>query len=694
MEQAEARVGQGSIIIESGKMAKQADGAVTVRQGGTVVLVTTVFAKEPKEGGDFLPLTVEYQEKTYAAGRIPGGFFKREGRPTEKEILTARLIDRPIRPLFPKGFTNEIQIMAMVLSSDGEYDPDVLAVIGGSCALTISGIPFLGPIAALRIGMEQGKFIVNPTYAQLENSLVDIVVAGTKQGVIMLEAETKEVSEKMILEAIGFGLENFKEIIDAQERLASSCARPKLNIVPKETNASLLKRVKESSLSRLAEINQMSQKEQRQEAMDVLYKGLVKEIVKEDTSDSITQDDVKLALIEAERQEVRRLILDEGRRVDGRQNTQIRPVVCEVGVLPRTHGSGLFSRGQTQSLSVATLGTSQDEQMIEALEGESFKNFMLHYNFPPFSVGEIRPVRGPGRREIGHGALAERALKYVMPTKDEFPYTVRVVSDILESNGSSSMATVCAGSLSLMDAGVPIKSAVGGIAMGLIKEDDKEAILTDIAGVEDHYGDMDFKVAGTKGGVTAIQMDVKRKDGLDINTIDRILKDSMPARQFILDKMAEAIEKPRQSLSVYAPRIITMRVNPDKIREVIGPGGKMIRKIIETTGVTIDVEDDGKISIASADEDASKKAVEIIKSLTDEIEIGRVYKGKIKRIVSFGAFCEIAPGKEGLIHISELEDKFVNKVDDVVNIGDEVNVKVIGIDEQGRINLSKKQANE
>lgn len=695
VERIETKLGSNSLIIETGKMAKQADGAVTVQQGGTVVLVTAVGAKELKEDSSFLPLTIEYQEKTYAAGKIPGGFFKREGRPTEKEILTARLIDRPIRPLFPKGFTNEIQIMALVLSSDGEYDPDVLAVIGGSCALAISDIPICDYIGALRIGMSGEKFVINPTYAELQNSPIDIVVAGTKKGIIMVESETREAPEKLILDAIEFGYSHLNELIDAQEKLVSSCGKPKLTPQLRLPDEELLKDVRKMSLSRLQEINRMSQKEQREEAMDTLLKELVKNLSKEGSGDShLLSDYVKIALIEIEHDEVRRLILDKGIRVDGRNYQEIRPVSCEVGVLPRTHGSGLFTRGHTQSLSVTTLGTSHDEQMIEALEGESFKSFMLHYNFPPFSVGEIRPIRGPGRREIGHGALAERALKWVMPSKEEFPYTVRVVSDILESNGSSSMATVCAGSLSLMDAGVPIRAAVGGIAMGLIKDGDKEAILTDIAGLEDYYGDLDFKVAGTRQGITAIQMDVKRTEGIDIQTISHILQESLPARQFILDKMAEAIDRPRASLSVYAPRIITMRINPDKIREVIGPGGKMIRKITETTGATIDIEDDGKISIASVDESASLKAVEIIKGLTEDIEVGRIYKGRIKRIMPFGAFCEIAPGKEGLIHISELDDRFVNRVEDVVSVGDEVSVKVIEIDGQGRINLSKKQAKD
>jgi polyribonucleotide nucleotidyltransferase len=534
------------------------------------------------------------------------------------------------------------------------------------------------------------EFILNPTYEELQRSSLDLVVAGTKVGIIMVEAGAKEVSEELILEAIEYGHKSLQETIQLQERLISSSGRSKMKLELKEVDAELLKLIKELSELKLDEINKLSQKEQREEGLDSLCKELTSQLVVEGSK--WTAEDIRQALIEIEREEVRRIILDKQIRIDGRMYPQIRPVTCEVGVLPRTHGSSLFTRGQTQSLCVTTLGTRSDEQLIEALEGETLKSFMLHYTFPPFSVGEISPIRGPGRREIGHGALAERALQPVMPSKGEFPYTVRVVSEILESNGSSSMATVCAGSLSLMDAGVPIKKPVSGIAMGLVKEEKGIAILTDISGLEDHYGDMDFKVTGTKDGITALQMDIKI-DGVKFEIISKILKESNPARLFVLDKMLEALDKPRASISTFAPRIVTLKINPDKIRDLIGPGGKTIRKIIEQTGVTIDIEDDGTVLVASTDEKASNTALDIIKGLTEEVEVGKIYLGKVKRIAPFGAFCEILSGKEGLIHISELSDRFVNQVEDIVKVGDEVQVKVIDIDEQGRISLSKKQVN-
>ncbi|MBI5124049.1 MAG: polyribonucleotide nucleotidyltransferase, partial [Candidatus Omnitrophica bacterium] len=507
MNRFEKRLGRENIIIETGRMAKQADGACTVQLGGTVVLVAAVCSKEPRENVDFFPLTCEYQEKTYAAGKIPGGFFKREGRPSEKEILTARLIDRPIRPLFGKGFVNEMQIVAIVISSDSENDSDVLAMLGASCALTISDIPFAGPIAAVRVGRIDGKFVINPTFKELVSSDIDLVVAGNRSSVLMVESGSNELSEDDILEAIKFGHNQMQPLIEMQEEMAKSCGKPKRDIPLHKVDEALIKKVREASLARLDEINKLHTKEQREEAMDKLGKELVEKFVTEDSGH--TEKDVKYALYESEKEEVRKFIIEKKKRVDGRKFDEIRPITCEVGVLPRTHGSGLFTRGQTQSLSVTTLGTSADEQMIDALEGETQKSFMLHYNFPPFSVGEVKPIRGPGRREIGHGALAERSLKPVMPSKEKFPYTVRVVSDILESNGSSSMATVCASTLSLMDAGVPISNPVSGIAIGLVKEGKHTIILTDIGGVEDHYGDMDFKAAGTKNGVTALQMDLK-----------------------------------------------------------------------------------------------------------------------------------------------------------------------------------------
>lgn len=689
MENAKIKLGQEELILETGKMAKQASGAVTIQYGGTLVLATAVGSREPKEGLSFFPLTIEYQEKTYAAGKIPGGFFKREGRPSGKEILTARLIDRPVRPLFPSGFLNEVQVMTMVLSSDGGNDPDILAVNAASAALCISDIPFNGPIGAVRVGRVEDAFIINPTYEQLEKSDLDLVVVGTKTGVIMLEGGGNQVSEPDILAATEFGYKNLQSLIKLQEEFTKKHGRAKMKIELKAVNPELLKEVEKYSAKRLEEINKLSQKEQREESFDLLAKELIEKLVGEDSA--YTEADIKLALVETEKKEVRRLILDKNTRSDGRGFEDIRPITCEIGILPRTHGSGLFTRGQTQSLSVTTLGTSADEQMIDALEGKAFKSFMLHYNFPPFSVGEIKPVRGPGRREIGHGALAERSLELMMPSKEEFPYTVRVVSDILESNGSSSMATVCAGTLSLMDAGVPIKAPVGGVAIGLVKEKDKFAILTDIAGVEDHYGDMDFKVTGTTQGITAIQMDLKI-EGIDLNIIKQSLEQAKKARLFVLDKMAQAIAKPREDISIYAPRIVTLKINPAKIKDVIGPGGKIIKKLIEEYNVTIDIEDDGKVIVASTDEEGTRHAIERIKSLTEEPEVGKIYLGKVKRIMNFGAFCEFLPGQEGLVHVSELASKFVKKVEDEVKIGDEVMVKVIEIDEQGRVNLSRKQA--
>lgn len=690
-EKFETKLGRNNLSIETGKLAKQANGAVTVQYGGTVVLVAAVVSKEPAEAqASFVPLTVEYQEKTYAAGKIPGGFFKREGRPSEKEILTARLIDRPLRPLFPDGFMHEIQIMAIVLSHDGENDPDILAVNGASCALVISDIPFEHPIGAVRVGMADGEFIINPTYAELEKSALDLVVTGTRDGIVMVEAGLNEVSEGVVLEAIEFGHKNLIASIELQEKIKQKTGKPKeKKITIKLVDEELYRKVKELAADRIKEVESVSTKEQREEIIDLITKDLVKAIVVEGSP--YTEDDVKSALIEVEREEVRRIVIEKKTRIDGRGYRDVRPISCEAGVLPRTHGSGLFTRGQTQSLSVTTLGTSADEQLIDALEGETFKSFMLHYSFPPFSVGEVRPVRGPGRREIGHGALAERGLKPVMPSKEEFPYTIRVVSEVLESNGSSSMATVCAGTLALMDAGVPIKSPVSGIAMGLIKEKNLAVILTDISGLEDHFGDMDFKITGTEKGITALQLDIKI-DGITTDILKKALDESNQARLFVLEKMREVISAPRPQISQYAPRIETLKINPDKIRELIGPGGKTIRKIIDETGVTIDIEDDGKVNIASTDKEAMEKAIEIINRLTEVPEVGKIYMAKVKRIMPFGAFVEFLPGQEGLVHVSELSDKYVKNVEDEVKVGDEFLVKLIEIDEQGRINLSRKQA--
>ena len=685
----EIKLGRESLIIETGRMAKQADGACMVQLGGTVVLATAVSSREPREDIDFFPLTVEYQEKTYAAGKIPGGFFKREGRPSEKAILTCRLIDRPIRPLFPEGYVNETQVVTMVLSSDGENDSDILAMIGASTALTISDIPFGEPIGAVRVGRKDGKFITNPTFEELETSDLDIIVAGTRSSVVMIEAGAKELSEDVMADAIAFAHKELQPLIDLQEKMARELNTKKREYTVSKVADELLKKVKDASTSKLDEINKLSAKEQREDAIQALTKELTDKLAGEGSEYSVK--DIKKALSKVEEENIRLYIIQKKKRVDGRRFDEVRQITCEVGVLPRTHGSGLFTRGQTQSLSVTTLGTSADEQTIDALAGETQKSFMLHYNFPPFSVGEARPMRGPGRREIGHGALAERALRAVMPSKDAFPYTVRVVSDILESNGSSSMATVCASTLSLMDAGVPISKPVSGIAMGLVKEGNHEIVLTDIGGVEDHYGDMDFKVAGTVDGITAVQMDLKIQ-GISVELIKKAFADAKVARLFIMDKMLHSISKPKEKISDLAPHIVSIKLPQGKIGEVIGPGGKNIKKIIQETGVTVDIDDDGICQVASQDGAAIEKAVAIIRGMIEEPEVGRVYRGKIKRIMNFGAFCEILPGKEGLIHVSELAAKFVKNVEDVVKVGDEVNVKVMEIDQQGRVNLSKKQA--
>jgi len=683
------KFGKQDLVFQTGKVAKQANGAVVVSYGGTVILVTACMSKKLRAGQDFFPLTVEYQEKTYAAGRIPGGFFKREGRPTESEILTSRLIDRPIRPLFPKGFLNDIQVIAVVLSSDGENDPDILAVNGASAALCISDIPFNGPVAACRVSRDENGFILNPTYAEIDKSDLDVVVVANKQGVMMLESKCREVSEEVYWDAVKFGYDNLADILKFQEGFAKKFGLAKVEPEYKRIDSALMEKVQSLAMSRLHEIYKLGKKEEREEAVDNLCKELEATL----TTEGYEAGDIKSALVEVEEAEVRRKILKDNLRVDGRAFDEIRLITSEVGVLPRTHGSALFTRGQTQSLAVTTLGTGDDEQMVEALEGKTYKNFILHYSFPPFSVGETSPMRGPGRREIGHGSLAEKSLLAVMPAKEVFPYTVRVVSEILESNGSSSMATVCASSLSLMDAGVPIKEPVSGIAMGLIKGKDKTVILTDIAGVEDHFGDMDFKVAGTKNGVTAVQMDLKI-DGIGLDLLKDCLAHAKKARLFILNKMIQVLDKPRLEMSSYAPRIEKIMINTEKIGAVIGPGGKMIKSIIAATGATIDISDDGTVLVASNDPAKSQAAISMIKALTEEVEVGRVYNGKVKKVTNFGAFCEIAPGKEGLVHVSELSDTFVKDVTSVVKVGDEFKVKVISVDELGRVNLSKKRAEE
>ena len=678
------------MILRTGHFAKQAAGACTIQFGDTLVLVTACASRTVKAGQDFFPLTVEYQEKTYAGGTIPGGYFKREGRATEKEILTARLTDRPLRPLFPEGFLNEVQIVGQVLSSDGENDPDIHCINGASIALMLSEIPFLEPVGAVRVGEIGGRFVLNPTYAQLKDSALDLIVAGTKDGITMIESGANEISDERMIEALEFGFAAVREIIRMQLDFVSGIAKPKMKAELKERDEKLWKAVGEIAVPAFRKINQPKTKEEREAEIEKLAQDITAKFVTEDGE--VSADAVKAIVGEIEYDEVRKFILNEQKRVDGRTFDQIRAISCETGILPRTHGSALFTRGQTQSLAITTLGTSDDEQTIESYEGPLTRHFMLHYNFPPFSVGEVKSMRGPGRREIGHGALAWRGLNPVLPPRTEFPYTIRLVSDILESNGSSSMATVCAGSMSLMDAGVPVKAAVSGIAMGLVTEGDRWAVLSDIAGVEDHLGDMDFKVAGTAKGITTLQLDIKLKEGLKFDILRKALKQASEGRAFILQKMNDTIRAARASISTYAPRITTVRIHPDKIREIIGPGGKMIRKITADSGASIEVEDDGTVRIASSDNAGTQKAIDMIKGITDDAEIGKVYKGIVKRIMNFGAFCEILPGKEGLVHVSELSDSYVDNVESVVKVGDEIMVKVIEIDAQGRINLSKKQS--
>ena len=681
------KFGSNDLILETGRMAKQANGSVTVTYGGTVVLVTACMSREVREGQGFFPLTVEYQEKTYAAGRIPGGFFKREGRPSESEILTSRLIDRPIRPLFPEGFLNEVQVMAIVLSSDGENESDILALIGASAALSISSIPFKGPIAACRVARVNNEFVLNPTYTQIGLADLEVVVTGNSQGVVMLESRANEISEEIYFEAVKFGMDSLKPILSMQEEFCKLYGEKKAKIELKAVDAALMQKIESLSEEKLKNVYKLSGKDEREEEVALLTKELEIQLVGE----GFLAADIRTGIHEVEKKQVRRMILHENVRIDGRSFTQIRPISCEVSVLPRTHGSSLFTRGQTQSLAITTLGTGEDEQLVEALEGEKKKSFMLHYNFPSFSVGETKPVRGPGRREIGHGALAEKSLLAVMPSKEKFPYTIRVVSEILESNGSSSMASVCAATLALMDAGVPIKQAVGGVALGLVKDGEKEVILTDIAGLEDHFGDMDFKVAGTRDGVTAVQLDLKI-DGISLDLLKKCLAQSKEGRFFILDKMNSALTAPRNELSSFAPRIDVIKINTEKIGELIGPGGKNIKAIIAATGASIDIKDDGTVLVGSTDALKSEAAIRMIKAIAEDVEVGRIYSGKVKRIMPFGVFVEIAPRKEGLVHVSELSATFTKKVEDIVKVGDEFKVKVIGVDELGRINLSKKQA--
>jgi len=674
--------------IESGRVARQADGAVLVRYGDTMVLATVVASKKPAEGDqeDFLPLTVEYREKFYAAGKIPGNFFKREGRPGESEILSARLIDRPLRPLFPKGYRNEIQIVVSVLSSDQENPADILGIAGASSALAISQIPVDTPVGAVRIGKVNGVYVVNPTISELDNSTLDIVVAATKDSVTQVEGSAFEVSEDEIFEAIMLGYEEARKICDLQYKMMELCGKEKIPFCPPDEDAELIACVEELAGERIPEILSIADKLSRNQALDELIDYCINEL-----SDKFPEmeSEIKSRVLEMARREMRRKILDEGIRVDNRGPDDIRPIVCEVGITPRTHGSALFTRGQTQSFAVTTLGTKMDERMIDDLEGQTWKSFMLDYNFPPFSVGEVKPIRGPGRREIGHGALAERAIEPVIPSEEAFPYTIRVVSDILESNGSSSMATVCAGSLSLMDAGVPIKTPVAGLSIGLVKEDDRWVILSDICGMEDQFGDMDFKVAGTRDGITAVQMDLKLPK-ISGDIIREALEKAKVGRSKILDIMERTLPAPRAQLSDYAPRIISMKIKPSQIGLVIGTGGKTIRDIQDKTGAKVEIDDDGTVVISSVNQDAGEQALRLIEQIVMEPKVGDVYEGTVKRITSFGAFVEIAPGKEGLVHISDLDHKRVSRVEDVVKEGDTVKVKVVGIDNLGRINLSRK----
>jgi len=676
------------LVFETGLMARQSDGAVVMKYGDTVVLATVVADKTIKEGLDFFPLTIDYQEKAYAAGKIPGGFFKREGKPSEKEVLTSRLIDRPIRPLFPEGFYSETQGIASVLSYGMENISDVLGIIGMSSALMISDIPFEGPVSAVRVGLLDGDFILNPDIEESERLKMNLVVAGTEEAVIMVEGGADEVSEATLLGAIDFAHEEIKKICSVQRQLREIAGRPKRPLTPIPVDEELKRNVEGYVIDRLRDAIKIQGKLKRQETLDIILKDAISKF---NTPEKDITRDISNIFEELERRLVRDAILNEGLRADGRTPEEIRPISCHVGILPRAHGSALFVRGETQALVVTTLGTSDDEQKIDALEGETYKAFMLHYNFLPFSVGEVKPLRSPGRREIGHGALAERALRPVIPPKEEFPYTIRIVSDILESNGSSSMATVCGASLSLMDAGAPIKAPVAGIAMGLVTEGEKTIILTDILGLEDHLGDMDYKVAGTEKGITAFQMDVKIA-GIKRAVMEEALERARRGRLFILEKMKEALSAPREVLSTHAPRIYTMQIRQEKIRDVIGTGGKVIRGIIEQTGTKINITDDGVISIAASDESSAQKAIEIIKGIVAEAELGKIYLGKVKRITDFGAFVEILPGTEGLLHISQIAHRRIAKVTDEIHEGDEVLVKVIEIDKAGRIRLSRKEA--
>ncbi len=687
MHRVEMPLGRHTLSIETGRMAKQADGATLVRIGDTVVLATACAQKEPKPGIDFMPLTVDYRENTYAGGKIPGGFFKREGRPNEKEILTSRMIDRPLRPLFPEGYACETQVVGLLLSADMENDSDTLAIIGASTSLYISDIPFESPVGAVRVGFWDGQCVINPAMADLKTrSRLNLLVAGTEDAIVMVEAGASEISEAEMVRALSEGHAVIKNICALQKQLREACGKPKRSVAKKEIAAALRAEIENALAGPLLEAMRMPGKlasyAKMKQVRDAYLVSLGEDAEKK-AALAPAYDSLREKLLRSE-------ILLNGRRLDGRRFDEIRAITCEVGVLPRTHGSALFTRGETQALVTVTLGTSEDAQIIDLVqEAESKKRFMLHYNFPPFSVGEVKFLRGPGRREIGHGALAERAVRECLPSEEAFPYTIRVVSDILESNGSSSMASICGGALALMDAGVPMKTPVAGVAMGLVKEGDRWAVLSDIAGEEDHYGDMDFKVAGTRNGINALQMDIKI-GGITPEIMAAALEQARVGRLHILDRMAEALAAPRPDISAYAPRIITIRIPVEKIRDVIGPGGKMIRSIVERTGCKIDIEDDGRVAIASIDEAAAKKAVAIIEELTATAELNKTYLGKVVRVVDFGAFVEILPGTDGLLHVSEMAHHRVQDVHTEVKEGDQILVKVVNVDPSGKIRLSRK----
>jgi polyribonucleotide nucleotidyltransferase len=686
-EKFELELGGRLLTIETGELAKQAGGAVLVRCGDTTVLVTATASAAPREGIDFFPLTVDYEERLYAAGKIPGGFIKREGRPSEKAILAARLTDRPIRPLFPDGFRNDVQVVATVLSVDQDNAPEIAAMVGASAALSISDIPFNGPIGAVSVGLVGDELIINPTAAQAEKSRLSLTVAGTKDAVLMVEAGAQEVSEEKMLDAIAHGHEQIRRIVAYIEGIVAKVGKPKREIALFTVDANLEREIREYATAKLQDAVMTADKQEREERLDTVQKETIDHFTelypeKEKQIDSVLHKMLK--------ELVRKSILEAGIRPDGRKAAEIRPIDCQVGKLARTHGSGLFTRGQTQVLSVVTLGPLGDVQILDGLGNEEFKRYMHHYNFPPYSVGETRPMRGPGRREIGHGALAERALLPMIPPEAEFPYAIRIVSEVLESNGSTSMGSVCGSTLALMDAGIPIKAPVAGVAMGLVKEGERVAVLTDIQGIEDALGDMDFKVAGTAQGITALQMDIKIA-GVSKDILRQALAQAKEGRLFILRKMLDVLSAPRPDLSPYAPRIITLEIDPEKISDVIGPGGKVIKRIIAETNVKIDVEDDGRIFIAAINPTDGEKAVRWIERLTQDVEVGKVYTGRVTRLMNFGAFVEVLPGKEGLVHISQLAEERVGKVEDVVAVGDEITVKVTEIDRQGRVNLSRKE---